>query len=217
MSVVGQEVTSEQKIIYCKGSPEKIESLCVRQTIPADFQSVLQTYTNQGFRVIALAYKEMGSGQVNDLTREQCESSLQFLGLLIMQNKLKEQTTAVIKELNKCEVRTIMATGDNLLTALSVARQCELIETTDKTWLGQIQSENESSRLCWTLSSNSNERIHELPFKFDDEHTEVAMTGDALELAMKSDDQKLIVSILKKARVFARMTPDQKALLVESI
>jgi len=39
-----------------------------------------------------------------------------------MENKLKPITSAVIENLNACKVRTIMATGDNVLTAISVAR-----------------------------------------------------------------------------------------------
>jgi cation-transporting ATPase 13A2 len=39
-----------------------------------------------------------------------------------MQNKLKPVTTGVIQQLNAANIRTIMATGDNMLTAISVGR-----------------------------------------------------------------------------------------------
>ncbi len=58
------------------------------------------------------------------------ETGLDFLGFLIMQNKLKPVTTKVIKELNEANIRTIMATGDNVLTAISVARECNIIQAT---------------------------------------------------------------------------------------
>lgn len=38
-----------------------------------------------------------------------------------MENKLKDVTKEVIDTLQQCEVGTIMATGDNVLTAISVA------------------------------------------------------------------------------------------------
>jgi cation-transporting ATPase 13A3/4/5 len=50
------------------------------------------------------------------------EKDLTFLGFLVMENKLKPVTANTIETLNKCKVRTIMATGDNTLTAISVAR-----------------------------------------------------------------------------------------------
>jgi len=64
-----------------------------------------------------LNYKE-----VMRIERADCEKQLTFLGLLVMENKLKKETNGVIKELNDCKIRTIMATGDNVLTAISVAR-----------------------------------------------------------------------------------------------
>jgi cation-transporting ATPase 13A3/4/5 len=39
-----------------------------------------------------------------------------------MENKLKSQSSAILENLNNCKLRTIMATGDNVLTAISVAR-----------------------------------------------------------------------------------------------
>ena len=39
-------------------------------------------------------------------------------GFLIMQNKLKSDTTGHIQQLNDAHFRTIMITGDNPLTAL---------------------------------------------------------------------------------------------------
>ena len=52
----------------------------------------------------------------------QIESDLAFLGFLIMQNTLKPETTPVINQLKKANIRCVMVTGDNLLTAISVAR-----------------------------------------------------------------------------------------------
>lgn len=59
--------------------------------------------------------------------RLDCEKGLTFLGLLVMENKLKPETIGVIQNLNECKIRTIMATGDNVLTAISVARQCAIL------------------------------------------------------------------------------------------
>ena len=56
------------------------------------------------------------------MKRDQAEKDLNFLGFLIMQNPLKSQTTPVIRELLAADIRTVMVTGDNLLTAISVAR-----------------------------------------------------------------------------------------------
>lgn len=88
-------------------------------------------YTKDGYRVIALAMKlmpeEMTYREVMRMDRADYEKELIFLGLLVMENKLKKETSAVISNLNECKIRTVMATGDNVLTAISVARQCNIL------------------------------------------------------------------------------------------
>ena len=45
-----------------------------------------------------------------------------FLGFLILENKIKDCTKRVITNLNEAKIKTIMATGDNILTAISVGK-----------------------------------------------------------------------------------------------
>ena len=86
----------------------------------------MSNYTKDGYRVIGLAMKQLPENmtykEVMRMERSEYEKDLTFLGLLVMENKLKNETAGVIKNLNECKIRTIMATGDNVLTAISVAR-----------------------------------------------------------------------------------------------
>lgn len=61
------------------------------------------------------------------MKREEAESNLNFLGFIIFENKLKPQTTGVIQTLEAAGIRRVMCTGDNILTAISVARECGLV------------------------------------------------------------------------------------------
>lgn len=63
----------------------------------------------------------------SEITREQAESGLRFLGLIIFENKLKRGTTPAIQALRSAHLACRMITGDNPLTAVSVARECSLI------------------------------------------------------------------------------------------
>lgn len=58
---------------------------------------------------------------------EQAESGLRFLGLIIFENKLKPGTTPAIQALRQAHLACRMITGDNPLTAVSVARECNLV------------------------------------------------------------------------------------------
>lgn len=37
---------------------------------------------------------------------------MDFMGLIIMQNKLKQETPAVLEDLHKANIRTVMVTGE---------------------------------------------------------------------------------------------------------
>jgi len=59
--------------------------------------------------------------------REQAESGLKFLGLIIFENKIKPGTAPAMQEIRNAHLACRMITGDNPLTAVSVARECGLI------------------------------------------------------------------------------------------
>ena len=83
------------------------------------------------------------------MTRDQAESRLQFLGFIIFENKLKEATFEVIEELNEAGIRQVMCTGDNVLTAISVARECSLIDRSAHCYIPHFE-EGQSSN-CFAL------------------------------------------------------------------
>uniref|UniRef100_A0A183AJS1 Cation_ATPase_C domain-containing protein n=1 Tax=Echinostoma caproni TaxID=27848 RepID=A0A183AJS1_9TREM len=134
MSVVARVLGGQQFHIYTKGAPETIELLCRRDTVPPDFHSVLMEYTRAGYRVLALAWRplKITYARVVKIRRERVEQDLSFLGLLIMENRLKPETAPVIEVLRNANIRPIMVTGDNMLTALSVARDCVMIDELDR-------------------------------------------------------------------------------------
>ena len=102
-------------------------------TVPVDYDDLLSFYTHRGFRVIACATKHIDIltwTNVEKMRRQDAESDLNFLGFIIFENKLKPSTAGVIDELNDADIRKVMCTGDNILTAISVARECNLIDRT---------------------------------------------------------------------------------------
>ena len=71
-----------------------------------------------------------------------------------MQNKLKPVTTGVISTLNDANIRTIMATGDNVLTAISVGRECGIIDSTCEVFLGEVKKEDNKETVAWRSTRN---------------------------------------------------------------
>lgn len=100
-------------------------------TVPPDFDEILSGYTHRGYRVIACAAKyerKLSWMKVQKMSRSDAESGLEFLGFIVFENKLKSNTATVISELKQANIRNVMCTGDNILTAVSVARECRLID-----------------------------------------------------------------------------------------
>jgi len=77
------------------------------------------------------------------MQRELFEKDLDFLGFVIMENKIKAATNPTIQKLNECNIRTIMATGDSILTAIAVAKDCNILSKNFETiYYGDIEMKN---------------------------------------------------------------------------
>lgn len=50
--------------------------------------------------------------------RDQIEKNMDFLGLIIMQNKLKTETPGVLEDLRRANIRTVMVTGTEKITSV---------------------------------------------------------------------------------------------------
>ena len=99
MSVVVRELSKPHLRLFVKGSPEKLRELCEASSIPSDFHQVLEHYAQNGYRVLAGAYRDIKLSYVNlhKVTRDALENKLTFVGFIIMANKLKQETTPVIR------------------------------------------------------------------------------------------------------------------------
>jgi cation-transporting ATPase 13A2 len=67
---------------------------------------------------------------------------------MVTENKLKEVTNSIITKLNECKIRTIMATGDNTLTAISVGKQCGILQEDQTIFYGDVKN----GELVWRRS-----------------------------------------------------------------
>ncbi len=242
MSVLAKTLNSDHLDVYTKGAPEKIAELCRQETIPANFNELLQKYTANGYRVIALAGKELDSSiswtQACKISRDAIESDLTFYGLLIMQNMIKPETTPVILELINAGLRTVMVTGDNLLTAICVARKCNMVSKKQKIVLvdafpaQETHGDNgESTQVPayveWKLAGDFSD-IEDEETTYQNASTIInleqtdntdycfAMTGKTFGVLRKYFPN-LFEKTLVNGTIYARMSPDQKAQLVEHL
>ena len=160
MTVICKNINENYFKAFCKGSPEKIKKLCRPETIPSKFNNVLERYASKGYRVLALASRnlKMNFKQSQKIKRSQVEKNMIFLGLLIVRNKLKDATPSTIVTLDNADLRMVMATGDNILTAISVSKECNLLKNNQKIYSCEIKNNKEGKNiLTWKKISDNND------------------------------------------------------------
>ena len=151
MTVIGKNINEDFFKVFCKGSPEKIKELCDPSTIPESFDETLNNYTTRGYRVLGMAAKslKMSFKQSQEIRRDIVEKNMIFLGLLIVQNKLKEKTKECLEKFDNADLRMVMATGDNILTAICVSKDCNLIRKNQEMISCSIENVNGIDKLKW--------------------------------------------------------------------
>ncbi|XP_069775899.1 polyamine-transporting ATPase 13A3-like isoform X2 [Narcine bancroftii] len=237
MSVVTRTLGQRQLIAYMKGAPETVASLCKKETVPVDFSHVLEKFTRQGLRVIALAHRKLEAKltwhKVQTVDRSVIEANMEFLGLIMMQNRLKPRSIPIISELQRAHIRMVMVTGDNMLTALSVARESGMIPPHGKVIIteatppkdGQVATINwqyAEEPEWWRAHNTKDIRItvedgiskdRPLP---PDACYHFAMSGKSFDIIAEHFPD-LLPKLLLCGTVYARMAPDQKTQLVDEL
>lgn len=238
-SVIVRQFGEKSGDVYVKGAPEAMKDICRADSFPPDYDELLAYYTHRGFRVIACATKhifKLNWLKVQKMKREEAESNLEFVGFIIFENKLKDATTEIIEQLRDAHIRTVMCTGDNILTAISVARECSLIDRNAHCFVPHFVEGNAHSplsQLVWESVDNPVYQLDEntlkplpppaehdssLPYDVSNlRNYSVAVTGDVFRWIVDFASEKVLREMLVIGQVFARMSPDEKHELVEKL
>ncbi|XP_075194635.1 putative cation-transporting ATPase 13A4 [Anomaloglossus baeobatrachus] len=228
MSVITEVIGEDELIVYMKGAPEMVASFCKAESVPSGFLKELENYTFQGLRVIGVASKLLKNGNCEDLQsidREEVEKDMAFLGLLILENRLKPETSTVLEELHAANIRTVMITGDNIQTATTVAKNCGMIPEGIKVVLLEANEPEGSTpaSLTWKLLEypDVGKEVIDLCINVGDTQSTVqyskyhfSMSGKTYENLEKYFPD-LLPKILMNGTVFARMSPGQKSAIID--
>ena len=156
------------------------------------------------------------------------ESDLEFLGLIIMENRLKDVTLSIINELSVANIRCVMVTGDNILTAMSVARECGIIRPTKKAFiinhhkdekdpLGRTKLFIEQSQTSSESDIDTDSEVREFDLKDSIEKSkyQLAISGPTYAV-INNEYPELVERVTAVCDVYARMAPDQKAQMISA-
>jgi P-type Mg2+ transporter len=138
MSVVVSERDHHHELI-CKGALEEVLAVCTRVRVedgaapkdaPLDaamltvLQGVTHEFSVQGLRVVAVAMKELPTGQTTYSVAD--ESELTLIGYLVLLDPPKESATAALKALTSHGIDIKVLTGDNEMVTAYVCSQVGL-------------------------------------------------------------------------------------------
>ncbi|QLG73601.1 hypothetical protein HG535_0F01110 [Zygotorulaspora mrakii] len=226
MSVIVKPSSNDVYWAFSKGAPEVIASICAQATLPQDYDEILRHYTHTGYRVIACAGKTLPKRTwlySQKVSREEIESNMEFLGFIIFENKLKEASKSTLATLREANIRTIMCTGDNVLTAISVGRESKLIQF-DRVYVPYIDDgpRLHESVIFWRDVDNCENILDCRTLKPSDsiEDYTLAVTGDVFRLLFREESaipDTYKDEVLLKASIYARMSPDEKHELMEQL
>jgi Mg2+-importing ATPase len=133
MSVVVEDDTGLNTLI-CKGAVEEVLGLCTRVEVKGEVIEVLPEHdakrrqladdlNGHGFRVIALAYKQMPGGSDEPVYSVKDESDLILLGFLAFLDPPKDTATEALKRLHSLNVDVKVLTGDNEIITAYICKQ----------------------------------------------------------------------------------------------
>ena len=125
-------------LVFSKGAPEVILKKCkfikkkdkieeFSEDEKAKILEINRNFARSAFRVLGVAYKK-----ASELTPENIEEDLIFLGLVAMIDPPREGVKEAIEACKKGKIRVIMVTGDNEETAKAIAKKIGLFEENKK-------------------------------------------------------------------------------------
>jgi P-type Ca2+ transporter type 2C len=128
-----RETDGEEATLFVIGAPEVVFS---KSSDSKGFQTKIEGLTKQGLRVLAVAYKNFDLRpkykKLHDLV-----SDLQLVGLIALEDPIREDVPEAIKLTKRAGIRTVVVTGDHKLTASVIAKQIGLDVKDDQILEGQ--------------------------------------------------------------------------------
>lgn len=118
-----------KKILYVKGAPEIIHSLCKQTCENIDKASIdkqLLIYQEQAMRTLGFAYQILEDGDETIADNKVVANNLTFLGIVAISDPVREDVPTAVEECIKAGIAVKIVTGDTPGTAKEIGRQIGL-------------------------------------------------------------------------------------------
>lgn len=211
--MMGHVWKNEDLITLCaKGSPEKILNICdLLEDTKKIIEDKIFEMSSRGLRVIAVGEQKVKDEE--NIPEDLSKCNLKFLGLVGLQDPPRKSVKDDIESCTKAGVRVVMITGDNGITASSIAKQVGIcnssqIITGDELNIMSDEDLRKKVKYANIFSRVVPEHKMRIVKAFKDNGEIVAMTGDGVNDAPALKYADIGISMGKRGSEVAREASD---------
>ena len=179
-----------KKILYVKGAPEIIRSLCKqidRNVNIADIDKQLTDYQNRAMRTLGFAYQVLNDSDIAIADGKVVAENLTFMGIVAIADPVRKDVPAAVQKCMVAGINVKIVTGDTSGTAKEIGRQIGL----------------------WTKKDNDSAIITGAEFeKLSDDELDKKVLGLKIIARARPMDKKRLVESLQRNNQVVTVTGD---------
>lgn len=179
-----------KKILYVKGAPEIIRSLCKqidRNVNIANIDKQLTDYQNRAMRTLGFAYQVLNDSDIAIADGKVVAENLTFMGIVAIADPVRKDVPAAVQKCMVAGINVKIVTGDTSGTAKEIGRQIGL----------------------WTKKDNDSAIITGAEFeKLSDDELDKKVLGLKIIARARPMDKKRLVESLQRNNQVVAVTGD---------
>ncbi len=174
-------------ILYTKGNPEKILSLCanVGEAEKAEILRLMEGFQSKAGRLLAFSHKALPQGYHGE-EQAALEQEMYFDGFVVISDPLSPDVYEAIRTCRSAGIEVKMLTGDNIRTARAIAEELHMldkdhiaVEAADIEKLSDEELKQELKRIQVIARSTPLVKMRVVKL-LKEEKNVVAVTGDGI-------------------------------------
>ena len=207
------KTNSGKFLLFTKGASEMVLDICTKfkgknmnlilneEKKDEINKKIIEKYSKKSLRTITLAYRELDSYNLHDLD-ENLESNLTLLAIAGVTDPLRPGVQEAIMKCKRAQIIVRMVTGDNLLTAVAIAKEAGIIDPN----ISDINLYS-SEKYIVLEGKKFRDLVGGIVYKKNEKGVEEG----------KIKHLEIFKKIVDELKVLARSTPDDKYILVTGL
>ena len=119
---------AENALLYCDkyiNTNGKIEKLTKEKE--SYIKNKIESFNKNELRSLYICYKDISENEFNSQNDEIDKNNLTFISIFGIRDSLRDGVKEAVLKCKEASVNVIMVTGDNLITATSIAKECNIL------------------------------------------------------------------------------------------